>query len=150
MKMKLFLLRHAEYNPDFSVAGDIDPGLSEDGRKHAEVLAEKLAGETYDCIFVSPKKRTRETILPLIGRLKNIEPTENNFLVEGDSLEETFGRARSFLDFLKKDFQSSTVLACGHQISLSCLALLAQGEPLERLGDTEPFAYGEVRIFGVK
>ncbi len=148
--MKLFLLRHTEYTPDFSIAGNVDPGLSEDGKKHAEVLAEKLAGETYNYIFVSPKKRTLETVLPLIERLKNIEPMENNFLLEGDSLEETFGRAQSFLDFLKKDFQDATVLTCGHQISLSCLALLLRGEPLERFSDTEPFEYGEVRTFGVK
>src|SRR3989344_5414169 len=142
--MKLFLVRHTEYDPVFSVEGDIDPGLSEDGRKHAKLLAEKLSGETYNYIFVSPKKRTLETVLPLIGRLKNIEPIKNDFLVEGNSLEETFERAQLFLDFLKKDFQNATVLICGHQISLSCLALLAQGEQLERLSDTEPFAYGEV------
>ncbi len=68
--MELVLVRHAQ--PQWYV-DDIhqgrDPVLSDLGHDQAERLAEELAPEHFDEIFVSPMARARQTVAPLLARL---------------------------------------------------------------------------------
>ncbi len=54
-----------------------DPPLTERGRRQAEQLAHRLAGETFDEILVSPLQRacqTAEPLLRMLGRELVLEP----------------------------------------------------------------------------
>ncbi len=67
--MEMTFIRHGE--PEWSRDGLTidDPPLTERGRRQAEALAEALADEQFDEIWVSPLHRAQETAEPLIERL---------------------------------------------------------------------------------
>jgi probable phosphoglycerate mutase len=50
------------------VEGQGDPPLSEVGRRQAEQLALRLAGEPFDGLYVSSLRRTSETAAPVVER----------------------------------------------------------------------------------
>jgi len=60
---KLLLVRHgeSEYNSAQRFAGHIDIGLTEKGRRQAEKLRYRLAGEKIDAVYCSDLKRARMT-----------------------------------------------------------------------------------------
>lgn len=49
--------------------GQGDPELAPEGREQAERVAERLAGEDLDALYVTPLRRTEETAAPLARRL---------------------------------------------------------------------------------
>lgn len=61
---ELLLVRHA-----LPIAGIVDPGLSEEGARQAESLAEWLATEEIDALYTSPFRRAMETAAPAEDRL---------------------------------------------------------------------------------
>jgi 2,3-bisphosphoglycerate-dependent phosphoglycerate mutase len=64
--MELVIIRHGL--PITRVTDDgtaADPPLSEVGRKQAQRMADWLADEAFDAIYVSPLRRARETVAPL-------------------------------------------------------------------------------------
>jgi 2,3-bisphosphoglycerate-dependent phosphoglycerate mutase len=75
----LFLVRHgasadAIDGEDFElVEGQGDPPLSDIGRQQAELVAERLAGQKFDALYVTTLRRTVETAAPLI-RLTGLKP----------------------------------------------------------------------------
>jgi broad specificity phosphatase PhoE len=84
---RLVFVRHVE--PDERMQGRIygrlDPGLSEQGRAHAETIAAHLAEQSIVAAYSSPQLRARETAAPLARRLA-LEP-----LIEPDLRELDFG-----------------------------------------------------------
>jgi 2,3-bisphosphoglycerate-dependent phosphoglycerate mutase len=76
---ELFLVRHgasadAIDGEDFElVEGQGDPPLSDIGRQQAELVAERLAGQKFDALYVTTLRRTVETAAPLI-RLTGLKP----------------------------------------------------------------------------
>jgi len=85
----LLIVRHGESAParlDLpapKVDGHSDPELAPEGRTQAQRLAERLAHEKIDAIYITTLRRTAETAAPLAERLA-IEP-----IVEAD-LREVF------------------------------------------------------------
>jgi probable phosphoglycerate mutase len=83
----ILLIRHGESAParveePFPlVDGRSDPPLDLQGRKEAELLAERLAGEEVAAIYVTPLRRTAETAAPLAARL-GLEPRVEPGLAE--------------------------------------------------------------------
>lgn len=67
--MEIVLVRHAE--PEWVKDGlnVDDPPLTDRGLRQAELLASRLAGETFDEILVSPLLRTRQTAAPILAAL---------------------------------------------------------------------------------
>jgi len=67
--VEITLVRHAE--PEWVRAGLSidDPPLTARGREQAARLADRLAGEAFDEVYVSPLVRARETAKPLCSRL---------------------------------------------------------------------------------
>ncbi|HWB66424.1 MAG TPA: histidine phosphatase family protein [Mycobacteriales bacterium] len=79
----LLLVRHGESaparedRPAAKVEGQTDPELAPEGREQAERLADRLALEHIDAIYVTTLRRTAETAAPLAARLgitPQIEP----------------------------------------------------------------------------
>lgn len=73
MATEIVFVRHGEpewvrdgYNVD-------DPPLTELGHRQAELLAARLAAESFDEILVSPLQRARQTAAPLLARLGTAE-----------------------------------------------------------------------------
>lgn len=61
--MKIFLVRHGQTTGDVEdrYGGDYDDHLTEEGKKQAAILAEKLSGKSIEIIFSSPRIRAKET-----------------------------------------------------------------------------------------
>ena len=59
----ILLTRHGEtdWNRDRRVQGHVDELLNETGRTQAQLLAERLAGESLDAVYASDLKRAHET-----------------------------------------------------------------------------------------
>jgi 2,3-bisphosphoglycerate-dependent phosphoglycerate mutase len=76
---ELLLVRHGESAPFVEdrpfalVDGHADPELAPDGREQAELLADRLAEEAIDAIYVTTLQRTAQTAAPLAARL-GLEP----------------------------------------------------------------------------
>lgn len=72
---ELLLVRHGESAParmDLpfpTVDGHGDPELAADGRRQADLVAQRLAGERIDSIYVTTLRRTAQTAAPLALRL---------------------------------------------------------------------------------
>lgn len=65
--MKLWLIRHGEtdYNRKGIVqGGGIDSDLNETGRLQARAFFLKYASQSFDAVYVSPLKRTHQTLAP--------------------------------------------------------------------------------------
>lgn len=77
---ELLLIRHGEsaaVRPGESFPltdGRGDPDLAPEGRKHADRLADRLGGERFDAVYVTPLRRTQQTAAPLAAKL-GIAPT---------------------------------------------------------------------------
>src|SRR3954462_423027 len=75
----LLIVRHGESAPARLdapaplVDGHSDPALAPEGREQAQRLAERLALEQIDAIYVTPLRRTAQTAAPLAERL-GLEP----------------------------------------------------------------------------
>jgi probable phosphoglycerate mutase len=86
---EILLVRHGESEPavvgqSFALLnGQSDPALSPEGEAEAEQVAERLATEQIDAIYVSTLRRTAQTAEPLARRL-GITP------VADDDLREVF------------------------------------------------------------
>ncbi len=60
--MKLLIVRHAD--PDYEI-----DGLTEKGKREAELLADRLCRETITALYCSPLGRARRTAEPTLARL---------------------------------------------------------------------------------
>jgi probable phosphoglycerate mutase len=71
---ELFVVRHGESEPASAssvfplVDGHGDPALAPEGWEQAERVADRLAGEALDAIYVSTLRRTVQTAAPLAAR----------------------------------------------------------------------------------
>lgn len=76
---EILLVRHGESEPAVPgrpfplVGGHGDPALAPEGRDQAEAVAERLADQQLDAIYVTTLRRTSETAAPLAART-GIEP----------------------------------------------------------------------------
>jgi probable phosphoglycerate mutase len=67
--VELVLIRHAQPQWVLDGLNVADPPLTDLGHRQAERLAERLAGERFDEILVSPLTRARQTAEPILRRL---------------------------------------------------------------------------------
>lgn len=65
--LHLMLVRHGEteWNVQRRFQGQSDVSLSELGKLQAELIAERLAGQTIDAVYVSDLKRAWDTAIPI-------------------------------------------------------------------------------------
>lgn len=101
--MEIVLVRHAE--PEWARDGlSIDnPRLTDRGHDQARRLADRLAHESFDAVYVSPMVRARETAAPLVATLAIDDPPIEDWLEElrmpdwtgtpSDEVEELFRQA---------------------------------------------------------
>ena len=74
MSLKLYLLRHGEtsYSRTGGYCGELDPELTDNGKKMAQAFASAHKAIAWNAVFVSPMKRTIATAKPLCEAV-NIE-----------------------------------------------------------------------------
>ncbi len=79
--MEIVLVRHAQ--PDWEPGGVArdDPGLTDLGHEQARCVADALAGEEFDAIYISPLQRVVETAAPICEAL-GMEPIVHSWLRE--------------------------------------------------------------------
>jgi len=80
--MELVLLRHAQPQWNRDRAAQVDPGLTELGRRQAEATSRRLNGEVFDRILVSTATRARRTAAPIIDRMPRTPVWERAWLHE--------------------------------------------------------------------
>lgn len=80
--MDLLLLRHAQ--PEWSRHGrsQVDPGLTDLGRRQAQLTAERLAEESFNAVLVSTAIRSQETAAPVLPRLPGVRTRDREWLHE--------------------------------------------------------------------
>ncbi len=63
MAQRVFLVRHGEteWSKALRHTGRTDVELTEEGRRQAELLATRLAGEAFELVLTSPLRRARDT-----------------------------------------------------------------------------------------
>jgi probable phosphoglycerate mutase len=66
--MELLIIRHALPERRELQSGAADPELAEAGHAQAQLLADYLADEHLDAIYVSPMRRAQQTAAPLAAR----------------------------------------------------------------------------------
>lgn len=81
--MELILVRHALPVRREVEDGPADPGLSEDGRAQALLVAQYLSSESIDAVYSSPMKRAVETATPIADQ-KNLTITQIEGVAEWD------------------------------------------------------------------
>ena len=81
--MELLLIRHALPVRIEGADGPADPPLAEDGHRQARALADWLAPEPIDRLYVSPLTRARETAAPL-AEARGMEPVVEEGVAEFD------------------------------------------------------------------
>lgn len=111
--MRLFLVRHAHAEP-----GDPDElrPLSEEGRRQARRLAERLAAAGPDVVATSPLLRARETAAP-IAKAAGAELRIDERLAPGASAESVLAAVTG----------AETAVAVGHQPDCSEIATALTG-----------------------
>lgn len=72
---RLILVRHGQstWNHDHRIQGQLDPPLSEHGRRQAELLSRRLAGRRWAGFYASDLKRAFETAT-ILGRAIGMAP----------------------------------------------------------------------------
>jgi len=82
-RARLMLVRHGQstWNREHRIQGQLDPPLSEDGRRQAELLANRLAGRRFAAFYSSDLKRAFETA-ESIGGVIGLRPTPTPALRE--------------------------------------------------------------------
>ena len=83
----MYIFRHgqSEDNAEFSFSGWRDPGLTQKGIEHAEVLAEKIKDKKLQMLISSPQKRAIETMKIAISKnpyAKKLEITTDDRIKE--------------------------------------------------------------------
>ena len=81
--VELLLIRHALPLRVENADGPADPPLAEAGHRQARALAEWLAPEPLDRLYVSPLTRARETAVPL-AEARGLEPIVEEGVAEFD------------------------------------------------------------------
>jgi probable phosphoglycerate mutase len=68
---RLYLVRHGQstWNREHRIQGQLDPPLSADGRRQAELLAARLSGRTFAGHYASDLKRAFETAEVIAARV---------------------------------------------------------------------------------
>ncbi len=75
--MEIVLIRHGEPQWIRDGLNVVNPPLTERGHEQAQRLADRLAGEQFDEVLVSPLVRARQTAAPLLealGRPEAVDP----------------------------------------------------------------------------
>ncbi len=76
---RLYLVRHGQstWNREHRIQGQLDPPLSEEGRRQAELLGARLARRKFAWAYTSDQKRAAETA-EVVGRATGVaaEPLE--------------------------------------------------------------------------
>jgi len=104
---RLLLIRHGQstWNSEHRIQGQLDPPLSEEGRKQAELLARRLAGHRLAGFYASDLKRaleTAEAIGDVLGaRPEAVTGLREVYLGEWEGLR-TEDLAQRFPDLWKK------------------------------------------------
>ncbi|HET7420596.1 MAG TPA: histidine phosphatase family protein [Candidatus Dormibacteraeota bacterium] len=80
---RLFLVRHGQstWNREHRIQGQLDPPLSAEGRRQAELLAARLAARSFAAHYASDLKRALETA-KIVGARVGIPPTPDRGLRE--------------------------------------------------------------------
>lgn len=150
--MTVLLVRHAEpVAPGVPGYEENERPLSADGRRQADLLAERLMGEDISAVYSSPYPRARQTVEPLAERLglpvtvipdlrerllgrgplpdwlEHVERSWDDFsysVVGGESSAEAQARVLAVLEPMLERHNAATAVAAGHG-NLIALALHA-------------------------
>lgn len=121
--LKIYLFRHgqSEYNRDHKFTGWQDAKLTDEGRKHAEIIAEKLKNKKFEIAFWTSLSRSKDTLKPVL----KYHP-ECKWIIEDDRMiERSYGELEGMRheDYIKKigDFiekESGINYSCEEKIFL--------------------------------
>lgn len=171
--MKIILIRHGSTagNEEGRIQDQLSGSLSEEGKRQALLLGERLSSLDIDHVYASDAIRTRETAeillsqrppcpvhcTPLlrerhfgefVGVLKKTLPVDTVYLEpkEGESLTELTARLLVFAEDLLAHHPKETVLLVGHGLANKALVNALRGDPVDQILTMEHFGNTSVTI----
>lgn len=135
----LYLARHGETvdNANQIMQGQTQGMLNDTGRRQAQGLAASLDGIKIDTVMASDLRRAVQTA-EVIAKRRGMEVVTTPLLRERDwgaftgryipelkdvpwpddveSMDDMMGRARNFIDMMRRDYDGKTVVAVGHGV----------------------------------
>ena len=165
----LYLARHGETidNANKIMQGQTQGRLTDNGRKQAAELADRLAAVHLDAIISSDLRRAIDTA-STVAATRGLVVTTTPLLRERDwgsftgryipslkgeawpddieSLERLQARAADFLSFVKQNFGGKTVLAVGHGIINKAIQAVHFGKQMNEIARMEN---AEVRVLHI-
>lgn len=149
--MKITLVRHGqtEYNYQRRIQGHSNILLNDEGRRQVKKIKPEINKQHYDICFSSPLIRTIETAMILVGDKTEIRKDkrliergfgklEGNTIDNYDSkkywnyalncsddniepIQDLFERCKSFLSYLKENYNDKNILVVTHGATLRAL-----------------------------
>lgn len=165
----LYLARHGETidNANKIMQGQTQGRLTDNGRKQAAELADRLSAVHLDAIISSDLRRAIDTA-STVAVPRGLAVTTTPLLRERDwgsftgryipslkgeawpddieSLERLHARAADFLSFVKQNFDGKTVLAVGHGIINKAIQAVHFGKQMNEIARMEN---AEVRVLHI-
>ena len=165
----LYLARHGETidNANKIMQGQTQGRLTDNGRKQAAELADRLSAVHLDAIISSDLRRAIDTA-STVAAPRGLAVTTTPLLRERDwgsftgryipslkgeawpddieSLERLQARAANFLSFVKQNFDGKTVLAVGHGIINKAIQAVHFGKQMNEVARMEN---AEVRVLHI-
>ena len=80
--MQIVLVRHAEPEWARDRQAQVDPGLTERGRRQAELAADRLRGEAFDEVLLSTAVRAQQTAAPILEAVDTTSVADRAWLHE--------------------------------------------------------------------
>ncbi len=131
-QQSIIVVRHAERQ-----TGQGDDGLSDAGRQRAERLAAILKDAGVTHIFVSDRRRTLETALPL-ARVRNLSPSRIAIPAQGrGKIAPSELQVRATLLAISRLPRTAVVLVVGHSDTLPMFLTRLGHGPRITVADTE-------------
>lgn len=165
----LYLVRHCQYYPENIIPGRSPRvGLSTEGKRCAQKLAEYFSDKHTEVIYTSPLLRCRQTA-QIIGKKIGLAPHLSKLILEvkspiqgmsqsvfkklggliyylplhkkhGESLNSVFYRVKKFVDRLLKHHQGKNIIIVSHGDPIMILIYgLVDGNPHLHLQKTRPY-----------
>jgi probable phosphoglycerate mutase len=171
--MRVYVVRHGETeeNARGVIQGHLQGTLSAAGRRQAELVGRRFAGEVIDHLYCSDLRRARDTVAeiarhhpevpttytsdlrerflgPYQGRrISDLAPGELGHSREVESSPAVVERAARVIAGLHHDHQGHTVVIVSHGGLIVAIRAALTGEDRDTLLDLEPMANAAVSVF---
>lgn len=165
--MTVYLARHGQTEENLAriFQGHLPGRLTEEGKKQAERLGERLKDVHFDAVVSSDLQRVKDTVRLILGDRSvpwdasplfreidwgswtglPIDSVDKSCIPDdAESREQLYGRARLCVDYLRKHYDGKTVLVVAHGLINRSIRAVLAGISADRLTELPHMSNGDV------